>query len=215
MFIVGLAGVIDYRPLTHDAGRVRSHFGGEVENSYGKNGVLTVPNLISFARIGLIPVFLWYLIVQENPVVAGIILALIGTTDWIDGFIARKFNQISKLGEALDPIADRLAIVAALFGGTITGILPLWFVSALIVREVFVMLMVARLAAKKRMKIDVRFTGKLATFLLYVAIALLFVTVTFQGNIRLYSILIGVAGLVLYYVSAAQYAVDIKKKLAQ
>lgn len=185
-----------------------------MDSPYGKNAVLTVPNAISFARLLLVPLFLWFLLWEEHVVAAGVVLALIGGTDWIDGFIARKFNQTSELGEVLDPIADRFAIVAALLGGMITGIVPWWFTVAILVREVIVVTMVARLAAKKRTKIKVRFLGKLATFLLYVLIALLFLTAEFGINVRPYILLVGINGLVLYYVAAGQYAVEIRKKLA-
>ena len=75
--------------------------------------ILTIPNLVSFVRLAAIPVFWWLLLGEENVAAATILFAVIATTDWIDGYLARRLGQVSKLGKALDPVADRLLIAAA------------------------------------------------------------------------------------------------------
>ena len=89
--------------------------------------MLTIPNLISLVRLALVPVFLWLVFAKNNVVGAGWLLGLIGSTDWIDGYLARRLGQVSKVGEFLDPLADRLAVAAAVVAGLMEGILPAWF----------------------------------------------------------------------------------------
>ena len=132
--------------------------------------ILTIPNVISIIRVGMVPVFVWLLIGRDDPTNAGWLLAAIGATDWIDGFLARKLGQVSELGKLLDPAADRLAVAAAVIGGWISGDLP-WGISlAIIVREAVVALGAAIVAIASRAKIEVRYIGKLATLGLYFAI---------------------------------------------
>ena len=86
--------------------------------------MLTIPNLISVIRLGLIPVFLWLLLARDNPFAAGWLLGGIAATDWVDGYLARRLDQVSEVGKFLDPLADRIAIIAAVIGGLISGYLP-------------------------------------------------------------------------------------------
>jgi len=125
--------------------------------------VLTLPNVISMIRIVLVPVMLWLLIGRDNPVGAGWMLALIGSTDWIDGYLARRLDQVSKVGEFLDPMADRLAVGGALIGGLITGDLPQWFAIAVLAREVLIGIAGVYLGLRHRRKIEGRRLGKIAT----------------------------------------------------
>ena len=77
----------------------------------GEDRILTIPNVISVVRLLCVPVFLWLLFGQENRVAAaGALLAVLGATDWVDGYIARHFDQVSNLGKILDPVADRLLL---------------------------------------------------------------------------------------------------------
>ena len=72
--------------------------------------IFTLPNAISVIRIGMVPVFVWLLLGSDSPAAAGWLLAVIGGTDWIDGFLARRLDQVSEIGKFLDPAADRLAV---------------------------------------------------------------------------------------------------------
>src|SRR4051794_32354879 len=89
--------------------------------------VLTVPNLVSFLRLLGVPLFLYLLLVPHADVAAVIVLAIGGTSDWVDGFLARRLGQVSRLGELLDPLADRLYILATLVALSLRAIVPWWF----------------------------------------------------------------------------------------
>ena len=169
--------------------------------------MLTIPNLISLIRLGLIPVFLWLLVGRDNPFAAGWLLGFIGATDWIDGYLARRLDQVSEVGKFLDPLADRLAVVTAVIAGLISGDIPAWFAWALIIREVLIGIGALVVALKGHTKLEVRDLGKLATFLLYLAIAWFFVGAEWEWA-RWLALVVGVPGLVLYYIVGYQYAGD-------
>ena len=169
--------------------------------------MLTIPNLISLLRLALIPVFLWLLFGKDNPFAAGWLLGVIGSTDWIDGYLARRLNQVSEVGKFLDPLADRLAVAAAVIGGIITGDLPALFAWPLIIREAVVGVGAIVVALKGHTKLAVRDMGKLATLLLYFSVAWFFVGAEWSWATAL-GWIAGVPGLILYYVVAVQYAGD-------
>jgi len=134
------------------------------------SAILTIPNLVSFLRILLIPVF-FGLIVHEGTEMAGMLLfAGVAATDWVDGFVARRTNQVSELGKILDPVADRLAIGAGLIAVMVRGALPVWAGLAVLVRDIAVLVVGAALLAGRGVRIDVRFLGKSATAILMIAI---------------------------------------------
>lgn len=97
--------------------------------------VWTVPNMLSFARLLGVPLFLWLVLAEEDWWALGLLM-FAGFSDWADGKLARMLNQTSKLGVVLDPAADRLYILATLVGLTVRGIIPLWLTVALVAREV-------------------------------------------------------------------------------
>lgn len=169
--------------------------------------MLTIPNLISLVRLGLIPVFLWLLFGKDDPFAAGWLLGIIGSTDWIDGYLARKLDQVSEVGKFLDPLADRLAVATAVIAGLISGDLPFWFAWALIVREAIVGVGAIVVAIMGHTKLDVRDMGKLATLLLYMAVAWFFVGSEWEWTTVL-AWIVGVPGLILYYIVGVQYAGD-------
>lgn len=169
--------------------------------------MLTIPNLVSLFRLALIPVFLWLLFGRDNPFAAGWLLGLIGSTDWIDGYLARRLDQVSEVGKFLDPLADRLAVVTAVVGGLVTGDLPAWFAWALIIRESLIGAGAVVVAIMGHTKLDVRNFGKLATLLLYSAVAWFFVGSEWDWALVL-AWLAGIPGLILYYIVGVQYAGD-------
>lgn len=162
-----------------------------------------------------IGVFWWLLFGRDDPVAAGILILVIGWTDWLDGVLARKLNQVSEIGKFLDPLADRLAIAAALIGGMIAAVIPLWLGVALIVREAGVAVGALVLGVRLREKLDVRYMGKLATFILYGAIPSFYLAAgEVAGDLFLYlGWFFGVIGLVLYYWVAVLYGIDIRDRL--
>ena len=133
--------------------------------------VLTMPNVISFLRIALIPVFV-ALIVDPDTRRAGLVLfAVVVATDWVDGALARATGQVSDLGKVLDPVADRLAIAAGLIALVVADAFPLWAALLILVRDVTVLIAGLVLLSKRRARIEVRHLGKVATFSLMAAIA--------------------------------------------
>lgn len=126
--------------------------------------VLTIPNVITLLRLLLVPVFLWLLLDQKDGVAAAILLGILGATDWVDGFVARHFDQESELGRIIDPIADRVLLFAAVIGLLIDGSAPRWILVLVLIRELFVTVAVLGLAAAGARRIDVIWAGKAGTF---------------------------------------------------
>ena len=182
------------------------------------SAVVTVPNVLSFARIALVPVFCW-LSVNERTRLWGIFLfALVVSTDWVDGYVARRTGQVSELGRILDPVADRLAIGAGLLTFAISGIFPFWAALLILVRDVSVLLGGAAVLWGRGVRIEVRWIGKIATFSLMVAIT--WIAWGNAGGPLGEVLLVGgwlsyVVGVVEYYVAAGLYAIDIREALAE
>ncbi len=135
--------------------------------------VLTVPNLLSALRLLGVPLFLWLILGPQADALAIVVLALAGFTDWLDGYLARKWHQISRLGQLLDPVADRLYILATLVGLLLRGIVPLWFVVLLVSRDVIMSMVLVVLKGRGVTGLPVHFLGKAATFCLLYAFPLL------------------------------------------
>lgn len=135
--------------------------------------VLTIPNALSALRLLGVPVFLWLILVPQADGWAIVLLAVSGITDWLDGYLARRFHQISRLGQLLDPIADRLYILATLVGLLLRGIVPWWFVVILLSRDVIMAVVLALLKRRGVTGLPVHFLGKAATFCLLYAFPLL------------------------------------------
>ena len=178
------------------------------------SAIVTLPNIISFIRLLLVPLFLWLLLAEDSVAAAGWLLGVIGATDWIDGYLARRLDQVSELGKLLDPVADRLAVAAAVIGGLIAGVLPAWFAWALILREGLIAAGALVLGARAGSKLAVRNLGKLSTLLLYAAIAWLYIGIgTPAAWLETVAWVVGVPGLILYWVVAFQYLGDARSLL--
>lgn len=135
--------------------------------------VLTVPNLVSFVRLLGVPAFLYLLLVADEPVAAIVLLALGGTSDWIDGYLARRLHQVSRLGELLDPAADRLYILATLLAFTVREVIP-WQVTALLLaRELVLLCSLGALRWYGFGPPAVHYLGKTGTFVLLLAFPIL------------------------------------------
>lgn len=175
--------------------------------------ILTVPNLVTLVRLVGVAVFWWVLIAQDNVVAAAWLIFGIGWTDWVDGYLARKLNQVSKLGKALDPIADRLMLASAIIGGLIAGVLPAAIAVPLLVREGVMAIVAARLAARSGGVLTVRYWGKVATFLLYGAIPAFYLSAAGFADwfMTPAAWVLGVAGLILYWGVLFQYVGDARR----
>lgn len=173
--------------------------------------VLTVPNLLSFSRVALVPVFLWLLLVPREPwadLLALFILGLSAFTDWLDGFLARRWNQISRVGQLLDPVADRLYIVATVVAFVARDIIPWWFAGLIILRDVVLALVIPVLRRYGLGPLPVHFLGKAATFNLLYALPLLLLG-ELDGSLGTVALVFGWAfaiwGVALYWVAAVLY----------
>ncbi|MEZ0165182.1 CDP-alcohol phosphatidyltransferase family protein [Kineococcus sp. LSe6-4] len=136
------------------------------------NRVLTVPNALSFLRLVLVPVFA-VLIVQRQDGWALLVLALSGASDYLDGHLARRWNQVTRLGQVLDPFADRLYILTTLLGLAYRGLVPWWLVVVLIARDLTMIATLPVLARLGHSALPVHFLGKAGTFCLLYAFPLL------------------------------------------
>lgn len=140
---------------------------------YDTEDVFTAPNILSFIRLAGVPIFLWLLLVREADLLAVGVLVVGGATDWLDGWMARRWHQRSRLGQVLDPMADRLYILATLIGLAIREIVPWWLVALLAARDI-VMASTIWPALRRRgfASLPVHFLGKAATFALLYAFPL-------------------------------------------
>ena len=135
--------------------------------------ILTVPNVISLLRLLGVPVFLWLVLVPEADGAAVLLLVASGVSDYLDGVIARRFNQVSRVGQLLDPLADRLYILATLLGLGIRGIVPWWLLGLLVLRDLVLLVGLAGLRHRGVGPPPVHYLGKAATLNLLYAFPLL------------------------------------------
>jgi cardiolipin synthase (CMP-forming) len=174
----------------------------------GDDRILTVPNLITLVRLCCIPVFVWLLFHQKQRGNAAILLASLGATDWVDGSIARRFNQGSTLGKVLDPVADRLLLGTAVVSLMIDGAVPWWFGLLVLGREVAISIAVLGLASLGARRIDVTWVGKCATFGLMTAFPLFLAsrsTWSWRDIAQVLAWIVGVPSMILSYYAAIGY----------
>ncbi|HEV2886769.1 MAG TPA: CDP-alcohol phosphatidyltransferase family protein [Jatrophihabitans sp.] len=137
--------------------------------------VFTVPNLLSFSRLLGVPLFLWLLLGPHADGWALVVLMVSGVTDWADGVLARKLNQMSRLGALLDPVADRLYILATLVGLVLRHVIPLWLAALIIGRDLVLAATLPALRKRGLTGLPVHYLGKAATFNLLYAFPLLLI----------------------------------------
>jgi cardiolipin synthase len=168
----------------------------------------TIPNALSALRLLGVPVFFWLIVGPENDGLALAVLIVSSFTDWLDGYLARKLNQFSRLGELLDPLADRLYVVAALAALYIRDLLPIWVVVLLILRDVLMSLLLLYLKRFGITGVPVHFVGKAATMNLLYALPLVLLG-TFGGIIGQLAYVFGWAfliwGITMYWYAGALY----------
>ena len=171
--------------------------------------IVTVPNALSLGRLACVPLFLWLLFGRDNEVAAAVLLAFLGATDWVDGFIARRYDQVSTVGKVLDPTADRILLAVGIFSILLVGAVPAWVAWLAIFREVAVGAGVVALAALGARRIDVQWAGKTGTFLLMVAFPLFLVShaedLSWADAARAVAWPCAVVGLGFAYFSAIRY----------
>ncbi|HVW35056.1 MAG TPA: CDP-alcohol phosphatidyltransferase family protein [Acidimicrobiia bacterium] len=180
-------------------------------------GILTIPNFVTLVRLGCLPLFCWLLFARDDRTAAAWLLAVLGCTDWVDGYLARHLNQVSELGKILDPTADRLLFGTVVISLLIDGHVP-WIVGwAVLVREVLISGAVLALAAAGARRIDVQWAGKAGTLALMVAFPLFMMgTPGPWGRPSLViAWLFAAPGLVLAWYAAATYVPMARRALAE
>ena len=139
----------------------------------GLDRLATVPNVLSTARIGLVGLYLYLLFGPNDRIAATCVLAVAGFTDFADGYIARRFDQVTNLGIALDPTADRILLAAAIVSMIDYGAIPVWLAVIVLVREISVASAVLYLGHKGEPRLEVSFVGKAAACGLMIGFPLL------------------------------------------
>ena len=138
----------------------------------GEDRILTIPNIVTLVRLACVPLFLWLLFGRENRAAAAYLLGALGATDWVDGYVARHFDQVSTLGKVLDPVADRILLGVGIVAILVDGSVPAWIAWVVIVREVTISIATVGLAAAGARRIDVQWAGKAGTLALMCAFPL-------------------------------------------
>lgn len=140
------------------------------------NKVFTVPNVITFIRLCLVPVF-FVLLLEGHNIAAGVVFAVAAGSDFIDGQIARRTNQVSKIGQLLDPAVDRILMISGVVGVCLVDRVPLWTVLLIVARDLYLLYGGTVLAVKYKERVPVVFAGKVATTLLFIGFALLLLNI--------------------------------------
>lgn len=178
---------------------------------------LTAPNLFTLLRLCCIPVFLWLLFARDNRAGAAWLLGGLGATDWVDGWLARRFHQVSEFGKKFDPTADRLLFIVGITGIIIDGAAPRWFCYLMLAREVAVGGTIAIATVFFHMeRFDVTWWGKTATFLLMFALPGFMLGRSDFWLHRAFEVaawVLAVPGLVLSYYTAVAYVPQIRASL--
>src|ERR1700722_9870470 len=176
-------------------------------------GWLTWPNLITIIRLALLPLFFWLLFGTNHRAIAAWLLATLGATDWIDGFVARRWHQVSNVGKILDPVADRVLVISGLLAVAAAGAVPWWFALTTLARELIVSILTLVLASMGAARIDVLWWGKVSTFALMTSYPLFLLTTNphhaalqpWQHDARDEGWVIGVRGLRLRWMGLFGY----------
>ena len=180
------------------------------------NRVLTVPNLITLLRLFCLPIFLWLLFAIEDKAGAAWLLGALGATDWVDGWVARKFNQQSTFGAVFDPTVDRGLFIVAVFAIVVDQSMPPWFAIAVLVREISVAVAMVTATAFGMQRFAVSIWGKRYTFLLMFAVPLMLLAAD-DGRgaswVMLLAWVFGIPGIVLSYSTALAYIPEIRRNL--
>jgi cardiolipin synthase len=181
---------------------------GEVDSLW------TVPNLVTLVRLLCLPVFLWLLFGLPSRQAAAWMLGVLGATDWVDGFLARRLGQTSEFGKKFDPTVDRLLFIVGIFGIIANDAIPLWFAVAVLAREIVVGGTIAVATVVFGMqRFDVTWWGKTATFLLMFAVPGFLMghsSIPIDEAFTVAAWCFGIPGLVLSYYTAIAYVPTIR-----
>ena len=190
---------------------------GQVADDSARSRVWTWPNLLSMLRLAGVPVFLWLVLGPEADGWALGLLVVSGITDFLDGWLARRLNQTSIVGQILDPVADRLYILAVVLGLALRDVIPWWMAISLPLRDVLMWGLVPLLRTRGYSSLPVHFLGKAATFNLLYAFPLLLLG-DGEGTVATLAETFGWAfafwGIGLYWWAGVIYALQVRRLLA-
>jgi cardiolipin synthase len=179
--------------------------------------VITLPNSITVARLFLLPLFIWVLLGRHDRFAAAWVLAAMGATDFVDGYLARHLHQVSTVGKVLDPVADRLLLLGGIAAILVDGAAPAWFCWVVLAREGLVAVATVVLGALGARRIDVTWFGKAGTFGLMVAFPLFLLghsSFSWHHACEVCAWLAAVPGLVLGLYALALYVPLARRALA-
>lgn len=178
--------------------------------------IINAPNLITLGRLFCLPVFLWLLFSVGDRSAAAWLLGALGATDWVDGWVARKFDQRTDFGAVFDPSVDRGLFIVAVLAILIDGSMPIWFAAAVLVREISVAIAMVIATAFGMQRFAVSIWGKRYTFLLMFAVPLMLLAAD-QGRgadlVLVAAWLFAIPGIVLSYSTAFAYIPEIRRNL--
>lgn len=170
--------------------------------------ILTVPNVVSVVRLLCVPVFLYLLFGRHHRAAAAWLLGILGATDWVDGYVARHFGQVSTVGKVLDPTADRVLLLVGMGSILAVGAVPLWIAVAALSREALVAGAAVLLALLGARRIDVTWFGKAGTFAMMVAFPMFLgstSTLGWRDTAKVIAYVFALPGLALGWYAAARY----------
>ena len=180
------------------------------------SGMLSVPNFITLARLCVLPLFLYLLFNKDQRAGAALLLGVLGMTDWVDGWFARKFNQVSPFGAVFDPTVDRVLFVVSSISVLMDGAVPRWFCIAILVRELVVGAMMVGATLMGMERFPVSNNGKWYTFLLMMAVPFLLLAESSHITAD-FGLVVGwlcaVPGLALSYYTAVMYVPLVRTNL--
>jgi cardiolipin synthase len=186
------------------------------DDSTRSDRVWTIPNLLSALRLAGVPVFLWLVLGPEEDGWALALLMVSGFTDFLDGWLARKLDQQSVVGQILDPVADRLYILAVVIGLALRDVIPWWMAISLPLRDALMWGLVPLLRTRGYSALPVHFLGKAATFNLLYAFPLLLLG-DGEGVVaqlaRVFGWAFAIWGIGLYWWAGILYAWQVRKLL--
>ncbi|MEM1332760.1 MAG: CDP-alcohol phosphatidyltransferase family protein [Actinomycetota bacterium] len=198
-----------------DAGDARGSGLAPAEGVFDR--VWTLPNLFTLVRLFCLPLFLWLLFSRDDPARAAWLLVLLGSTDWVDGWLARRLDQTSEFGKVFDPTVDRLLFIVSVTAIIVDDRIPLWFALAVLVRELLVggVMTVATLFFGME-RFGVTWWGKTATFLLMGAIPSFLLSTAGVWESDAFGVVawvVGIPGLVLSWYTAIAYIPHVRDGL--
>ena len=187
-----------------------------VSELFSRKSLVTLPNLVTLVRLACLPVFLWLLFGRDSRLAAGVMIGCLGATDWVDGWVARRFNQTSPFGALFDPTVDRVLFIVGLLSLGIDGAVPLVIAVLILVREVGIGLTMVVATAFGMERFPVTYLGKWATFVLMFAVPSLTLAtsgIALEPLFALVGWVLVIPGLVLSYITAFQYLPKVKEHL--